>query len=105
MGEGISEGFGQELDKIENPSNIQNNLEGQPVGGDKDDLEEENLTVHTTTASGQVSKPPACLIKEIGEATPQMNKIIILLSVSCWKKMNVVALELVSAVGLTTQTN
>ena len=28
----------------------------------------DTLTMYTTTSSGQVSKPPACLIEEIGEA-------------------------------------
>ena len=32
-------------------------------------MEEENPTTYTTIASGWVSKPPACLIKGIGEAT------------------------------------
>ena len=45
------------------------NLEDQPVGTDEEDLEEENPTMHTMMASGWVSKPPACLIEEIGEAT------------------------------------
>ena len=39
--EGISEGVGQELAVIENPMNIQNDLEAQQVGEDKEDSEEE----------------------------------------------------------------
>ena len=52
--------------------NIQDDLEDQPVCGDAEDLEEEqeeHPTGYTTMASGWVSKPPAYLIKEIGEAT------------------------------------
>ena len=69
VGEGISEEVEQEPAAIENPMNIQDNLEDQPVGSDEEDPEEENPTVHTTMVSGQVGKPPAQLIKEIGEAT------------------------------------
>ena len=53
-----------------------NDLEDQPVGNDnEEDIEEEHPmkdehpTAYTTTVFGQVSKPPACLIEEIGEAT------------------------------------
>ena len=68
VGEGTSKGVEQEPHKIENPMNNQDNLEDPPVGADKEDMEEESPTVHTTTVSGWISKPPACLIKEIGEA-------------------------------------
>ena len=57
-----------------------NDLEDQPVGNDIEEeekpTEEEECptdkaqpTTYTTTAFGWVSKPPACLIKDIGEAT------------------------------------
>ena len=70
VGEGISEGVEvRKLAEVENPTNIQNNLEDQTVGKDEEDYEEEHPTIHTTMASGQVSKPPAFLINEIGEAT------------------------------------
>ena len=59
--------------------NNQNDLEDQPVGNDIEEeespteeeehpMDEEHPTTYTTTASGQVSKPPACLIEEIREA-------------------------------------
>ena len=68
MGEGISEGVEEELAEIENPRNIQEDLEDQPVGRDEEDSEEEHPTGHTTMASSQVSKPPSCIIIEIREA-------------------------------------
>ena len=73
MGEGISERSDEEQQENNNPMNNPNNLEDQPVGNEIEEgklpTEEENPTTSTTTASGWVSKPPAHLIEEIGEAT------------------------------------
>ena len=79
MGEGISEGDDEEPQAIHCPLNSSNELEDQPVGSDVEEEENpmdekecptstENPTTYTATVSGWVSKPPACLIEEIGEA-------------------------------------
>ena len=90
MGEGISEGIEEEPQKNNNPMTHLNDLEDQPVGNDIEEeehtMEEEHPITYTTTTSGQVSKPRACLIQEIGEVA------LILLLVSFWKKMNLAAL-------------
>ena len=73
VGEGISDGEDEQPQEIHSSMNNSNKLEDQPVGSD---IEEEESTgeknalrmTYTTTASGWVSKPPACLIEEIGEA-------------------------------------
>ena len=86
--------------------NIQNDLEDQTVGEDEEDSEEKTLLFNTTMASGWVSKPQHASSKKLVKLhSLQLNKIIILLSVNCWKKMNLVVLELVLAVALTTQIN
>ena len=75
MGEGIYERIEEGPEESENPMNTLNNLEGHPFGNDNEEdteeehpMEEDLPTAYSTTASGQVSKLPACLIKEIGEA-------------------------------------
>ena len=83
MGEGISKGVEQELAKIEDPMNNQDNFKDQPVGTDEEDLEEENPTVHTMMASGWVSKPQHTSSKRLVKPhSLWLSKIIILLSVN-----------------------
>ena len=75
VGEEISEGEDKELQEIHSCMNNSNELEDQPVGSDIKEEEKttdgnkratgvENLMSYTTTVSGQVSKPPACLFHE-----------------------------------------
>ena len=92
-----------------------NDLEDQPVGSDIEEEENpteekecpmsiETPTTYITTVSGWVSKPPACLVNKLG--IPHclwLKEIIILLSVNCWKKMNMVELVQALEVELTTQ--
>ena len=75
MGEGISEGIEEEPAQSENPTNNLDKLEDQQVGNDNEEdmeeehpMEQEHPTSYTTMVSCQVSKPPSCLIEEIGEA-------------------------------------
>ena len=115
VGEGIPEGTEEELQENNVPMNNLNDLEDQPVGNDIEEeehpteeeeylMEDEHPTTYTTTASGWVRKPPAHLVKEIGEATlTAAEQIIILLLVNCWKKMNLAALAWGLEVELTTQ--
>ena len=80
VGEGFSRGEDDELQDIHSPMNSSNELEDQPVGSNIEEEEKsteekehptgvEKPTTYTATVSGWVTKPPACLIKEIGEAT------------------------------------
>ena len=115
VGEGIPGGTEEQLQENNVPMNNLNDLEDQPVGNDIEQeehpteeeeylMEDEHPTTYTTTASGWVHKPPAHLIKEIGEATlTAAEQIIILLLVNCWKKMNLAALAWGLEVELTTQ--
>ena len=101
---GASDGEDEELQEIHSPTDDSNKLEDQPVGSDIEEEEKstgenecptdgESPTTYTTTASGQVSKPPACLIEDIGELhCLQQNEIINLFLVNCWKKTSMVVL-------------
>ena len=86
VGKGISEGIEEEPAEIENPTNIQDDLEDQPVGGDEEDLEEEHPTGHTTMALvGSANPQHASLKKLVKPHSLPLNEIIIFLSVNCWK--------------------
>ena len=78
VGEGISNEEDEEPQEIHSPTNNSNKLEDHPVANDI--IEEEKSTgenefptdggscvTYTTTVSCSISKPPACLIEEIGK--------------------------------------
>ena len=87
VGEGISDGTEQGPEEtpmaVDKPTNNQEELEDQPVGDHEEQQNSPAPTVTTVMASGRVSRPPTCLIKEIGEAAlTAVNETTILLLVN-----------------------